>query len=242
MNFATTEELRIILRGRQHLLGAFSEQPYLIIRHSSLPKLSSDEILPKLDCTILGVGGLPSNLNEICDVVVDDEKKLEPIISNIEKYPLAATTLVQTLRAIENCSWQNGLTIESLAYATLQSGPEYLHWLSNFSPDNSEVTDDGPAVIVDRINDALHITINRASRRNAISVEVRDALCEAFDLALIDEEIKRLSLRGNGACFSIGGDYDNCFTVFCTAYYFNTTRGSLGKLINISACTRTGRT
>src|SRR5574337_222056 len=42
--------------------------------------------------------------------------------------------------------------------------------------------------------------------RNAMSVEMRDALVEALQLVVTDASIRRARFAGAGACFSIGGD------------------------------------
>ena len=66
--------------------------------------------------------------------------------------------------------------------------------------------DVGPAVVIERDGNILHLELNRASNRNAMSVEMRDALCEALQLALGDDSIERIEMRGRGKCFSTGGD------------------------------------
>ena len=47
----------------------------------------------------------------------------------IERTPLAPMTLVQVLRAVEMSPVEEGMTVESLACATLRSGPGYRTWL-----------------------------------------------------------------------------------------------------------------
>src|SRR3546814_10170959 len=39
-----------------------------------------------------------------------------------------------------------------------------------------------------------------------MTVEMRDALCEALQLALVDDAIARIEIRARGKCFSTGGD------------------------------------
>ncbi len=61
-------------------------------------------------------------------------------------------------------------------------------------------------MLIEREGPHLLMTLNRPGNRNAISVEMRDALVEAFDLAAHDNEIEEVRLRGAGRCFSVGGD------------------------------------
>jgi enoyl-CoA hydratase/carnithine racemase len=61
-------------------------------------------------------------------------------------------------------------------------------------------------VLTDRAGDRLTIRLNRPANRNALSVEIREALCEALELVLADPTIRTVSISGAGRCFSIGGD------------------------------------
>jgi enoyl-CoA hydratase/carnithine racemase len=67
-------------------------------------------------------------------------------------------------------------------------------------------TDDGPTVLIERDGDDLSLQLNRASNRNAINVEMRDALNEALQLVIADDSIRSVRLNGRGKCFSVGGD------------------------------------
>jgi hypothetical protein len=141
------------------------------------------------------------------DVTLADDSEVAPLLAPIQHSPIAAAILVQLLRATEGLSIPSALTAESLAYSTLQSGPEFRSWLAdNPHPADDGVADDGLPVLVVRTDDRLDIELNRASRRNAISVEVRDGLVEAFQLAAADNSIRAVRLSGRGRCFSVGGD------------------------------------
>ena len=167
--------------------------------------------LGNLPCPVVAVGPYPkeTELLAACDVVATSEVELSAIRTNIVRAPSAATVLVQVLRATESLSIPEALTVESLAYATLQSGPEHASWLrSRKQSETAQPQDPGSAVLVERSGDVLTLMLNRPSRLNAISVEVRDALCEGLQLALCDRTIARISVSGAGRCFSIGGDLD----------------------------------
>jgi enoyl-CoA hydratase len=141
------------------------------------------------------------------DVAVPTEAEATALRARIARAPLAAGVLVGLLRATEKLPVQDALFAESLAYATLQAGPEYRRWLAaHRAPAPFEPTDDGPAVVMTRDRAQLTVELNRASNRNAMNVEMRDALVEAFELALADRTIRKVVLRGRGRCFSTGGD------------------------------------
>ena len=181
--------------------GPNSEMPYLAFDlDGSEARLSA--WLKDLPCPVIGIGR--GALSEACDVVLETDKKLKTLENNIKNAPLAAMVLVQHLRARERLSVREAVTAESFAYAALQTGPEFQRWLSAYQGD-SLATPDTPSVTVDIEGETLSLTLNRPDTRNAIGVEMRDALCEALDLALTDEKISQIRITGNGATFSVGG-------------------------------------
>lgn len=130
-----------------------------------------------------------------------------PLIAGAERSPIAATVLMQLLNFTDACALEAALTAESLAYSTLQAGPEFGTWLASHraaAPDRH--ADSGPAVLMTREGDVLHIELNRPSLRNAMTVEMRDALIEALELALVDDSIASIRIAARGKCFSTGGD------------------------------------
>ena len=130
-----------------------------------------------------------------------------PLLAGIERAPIAATILAQLLHAIEGMPIEAALSIESLAYSTLQAGPEFRAWLeANRAAAPATPTDEGPAVVIQRDGDALTLELNRASNHNAMSVEMRDGLMEALQLVLADDSIRTVRVSGRGKCFSTGGD------------------------------------
>ena len=50
------------------------------------------------------------------------------------------------------------------------------------------------------------ITLNRPEKRNALSIEVRDAVSDALDRLGVDEKCKVVVVTGAGAVFSAGFD------------------------------------
>ena len=103
------------------------------------------------------------------------------------------------------------MTVESLAFSTLQSGTEFASWLQQYRKEHPEQTsgnplDESPAVLLSRDNDNLKIVLNRPDNQNAFSAEMRDALFEAFQLVALDKTISRAQVSALGPCFCTGGD------------------------------------
>jgi len=96
------------------------------------------------------------------------------------------------------------LTAESFAYSAIQNGPEFQNWLSGYEAKPLSISDNS-AVKVDIANTTLSLTLNQLESRNAIGTVMRDALCEALDIALMDTQISKVILTGSGATFSTGG-------------------------------------
>lgn len=187
-----------------------SEQPFLLcdLTTATAPGETLTRWLRQVPAPVLGFGGnAASPLARACDVWLPDAEGIAALTAGIRHSPLAAGVLVQLLRMNESLRLDDALVAESLAYATLQAGSEFRAWLAGYRAEAAAVTnDDGPAVQITRENEHLHLSLNRAGNRNAMSVEMRDALCEALQLALADDSIHRIRLSARGKCFSTGGD------------------------------------
>jgi hypothetical protein len=164
------------------------------------------EWLRALPAAVIGVGRNDAPLAAVCDAVVATTDAAMPLVAGVRCSPLAAMVFVQLLRASENLPLADALVAESLAYATLQNGPEFRAWRETATLPPPPAGDDGPAVRIERDDGVLRLTLNRPSNRNGMTVEMRDALCEALQLALADDAIAQVELRGRGKCFSTGGD------------------------------------
>ncbi len=195
-------------------LSPLSTRPYvaLDLEDSPFDAESQSRIAAWIRCApapVLGVGDTAANtiVAAACDAHVERAADLDPLIANIERSPIAAAVLVRLLRTSEGLAIEDALLIESLAYSTLQTGPEYQRWLAEHrAAVPFEHRDEGPAVLIERDGTALSLTLNRPSNRNGMTVEMRDALVEALQLAQADHDIERVILRGAGKCFSTGGD------------------------------------
>lgn len=191
-------------------LSALGDERYLLVDAAgTLPDDTQGEVLQllrTLPCPSIAIG-TDSPLARACDTQVATLADAAPLIATIEHSPLAATVLAQLLRLIEGLSLADALVAESLAYATLQSGAEFRRWLASGEREAPAViTEPDPAVLAHREDERLRLTLNRASNRNGMSVEMRDALCEALQLALSDDAIRDVQIDARGKCFSTGGD------------------------------------
>jgi hypothetical protein len=180
-----------------------------------------------------GVEGTPVAVAELLDVVVANP---EAVVATVEAAPQAAVTLALVLRATLALGVPAGLAAESAAYSMLQAGPEFARWRANWrsggrgaaessSPPRSGGTippyrrgdhaaarpadagpEEGPAVVVERNGTALHVTLSRPRRHNAVNTLLRDQLVEALLVASADPSIERVVLDGAGPSFCSGGD------------------------------------
>lgn len=120
--------------------------------------------------------------------------------------PRAAVVLDGVLRTVERLPVEQGLIVESLAYSTLQAGPEYGRWVAGHQPREPRRAPE--PVTVSREHDELRIVLSDPGRRNAFSRGLRSALIEALSIADADAGIRSVRLSGAGPCFSSGGDLD----------------------------------
>lgn len=139
------------------------------------------------------------------DVIVADLISAEALAARLQRWPIAALALVQVLRSTEKLSVQQGLDLESFAYATLQAGPEFGAWLKERGEPVLEPGYEGEAVLLQRDGAVLEAVLNRPLIRNPISVEVREGLLAALELLELDDSVREMRVRGAGACFSVGG-------------------------------------
>ena len=143
--------------------------------------------------------------SELIDVVVESDQSLDLLIEGIERSPIASATLVQLSRLNSRSSVIDALCAESLAYSSLQHSAKFEDWLASEKPTNVKHFSE-PAILIDRSDNELTLTLNRPANRNAWSTDMRDALAEHLQYAFIDDSISQIILRANGPSFSAGGD------------------------------------
>ena len=177
--------------------GPGSEHPWLAVETAAIsPPIAL--WLGQLPCVIIGLGAP----HPACDTVVSDVAGLARLTPAIIAAPLAAMILVQHLRASATLTPQHALVAESLAYAAVQQGPEFRRWQERAGPGSAPEPAAAP-LRVEPQGETLCITLTSPATRNAIDTAMRDALCEAFDLAAALNQ--PVTLAAEGRCFSTGG-------------------------------------
>lgn len=152
-----------------------------------------------------------TQVTEALDLAVSSETEVETLLQQIQRNPYASAVLVQVTRATATLPTPTALAVESLGYATLQSGTEFAHWLAAYrqrknSSKSTPANETQDPVLVQRNGPELQIQLNSPHNRNALSVAMRDGLTEAFKLVALDTSIERVAVSGIGPCFSAGGD------------------------------------
>lgn len=144
----------------------------------------------------LGAGG------RSWDLVLDDPG---PALEGLRASPQAAVVAAQTLRRGSRLGPSDALLVESLAYATLQAGPEHARWLASrgrrvrrdLDEPRIHVTDDGVSVT---------ITLNRPRLRNLLDAAMRDQLTDVLKALRAGADDRPVVLTGAGGNFCAGGD------------------------------------
>ena len=130
---------------------------------------------------------------------------LAELTERCQRWPQAAAVCGDVLRSIDPAGpTRAGVITESLAYSTLQSGPEFARWLAERGP--ATVPDIPDPVQADRDGSCLHVRFNRPLRHNAFSTDMRAALLDMLEVARLDPSITEVVLTGNGPSFCSGGD------------------------------------
>lgn len=130
---------------------------------------------------------------------------LTELTRRIRRWPQAASVCDDVLRAAQPQApaW-TGVVTESLAYSTLQAGPEFANWLKSRDPSTPSVTAD--PVLGERHGDTLQIWFNRPQRHNAFATDMRQAFLDLLTVAVHDPSVERVVLAGRGPSFCSGGD------------------------------------
>ncbi len=133
------------------------------------------------------------------------ESAIAELATRVNRWPMAAAVCDDVLRSVDPAGpTLGGVVTESLAYSTLQGGPEFARWLAERGP--ARMPDIADPVRVHRDGDTLRIAFNRPQRHNAFSTDARAALLEALIVAQLDLSVDEVVLTGNGPSFCSGGD------------------------------------
>jgi len=139
--------------------------------------------------------------------VASVDTALHELSARLRRSPIAAATCDDVLRSVDPAGAAlPAVVTESLAYSTLQAGPEFDRWLAERGP--ATVPDIAEPIQAHRDGDTLRIAFNRPQRHNAFSTDARAALLEALALAQLDSSVDEVVLSGNGPSFCSGGDLD----------------------------------
>ena len=117
----------------------------------------------------------------------------------------ASRVLVSVLRTSGSLPVPAALAVESTAYSLLLTGPAVRAWLASRRLPAADPSTD-QAVRTHRRADVLEVALHRPAVHNAYDVRVRDGLVEALSLAVCDDTVGRVVLRGDGPSFCSGGD------------------------------------
>jgi enoyl-CoA hydratase/carnithine racemase len=130
---------------------------------------------------------------------------LTELTERCRRWPQAAAVCDDVLCSVNPAGpTRAGVVTESLAYSTLQAGPEFARWLAERGP--AQLPDIPDPVLAERDGNALYIRFNRPQRHNAFSTDARAALLEALEVARLDPSVTEVVLSGNGPSFCSGGD------------------------------------
>lgn len=190
-------ELEDVAAVAPQTIDAVDRYPGVVIGRSTRPVSPvAADLLESLTCTVAPAG--PDR------TWVDGP--IEPLLQGVENGPCAAAALAGLLRVTATTSVGPGLVAESACYSMLLAGPEFARWRAG--REVRPVPEADEPVLVVRDGDRLTITLNRPERRNAFGRAVRDALLAALDVAVLDDTIADVELRGRGEAFCSGGDLD----------------------------------
>jgi hypothetical protein len=139
--------------------------------------------------------------------VADVDQAAKVLSEAVVVAPQAALVLDGLLRTTADLDVRSGLYAESAAYSLLLAGTEFATWRAG-RPRRPVADPAAPAALVQRVGDELSITLNRPEQHNAFDRWVRDATCDALDIARLDPTISSVRLTGAGPSFCSGGHLD----------------------------------
>jgi enoyl-CoA hydratase/carnithine racemase len=181
--------------------GREDRRPWLLVDLTQWPADMPLDPLPPVP--LVGIGPIDHPFASRLDVMLEPGFALATLASRIESNPLASAALVQLLRATEGVNAAAALTMESMAYAMLQGGAEHARWQAT----QPAAAPAAPGKLhVARNDNRLDLLLDRPHALNAIDRGLRDALFDAFTLAVLDESIAAIRLRAIGRAFSVGAD------------------------------------
>ena len=133
------------------------------------------------------------------------DARLARLAEAVAHAPIAALLLMRVLRIGEGLPFDAALEVESLAYSTLLGSAEFARWRAA-SPAGALPPEPAEPVRYERDCNTVTLTLASPATRNAMSATMRDALYAALASVVEDPGNPSLILRGEGRCFSTGGE------------------------------------
>ena len=178
-------------------LGAAHGVAGVVVDLGDDPGADIADAFTRLPVVAIGHGSAP---DAGWDIATTDP---DPVIAGIEAAPIAAVVTAQTLRLTTSLPTGAGLQMESLAYATLQAGPEFRAWLERRG--RRVRNDDTPRLVIADDGTTATITLDRPRLRNLLDARMRDELVDALRVLALDPD-RSIHIVGAGAAFCAGGD------------------------------------
>ncbi len=162
-------------------------------------------IAERLTCTLVPTGA--GRGSRFVVEVPDVDAAVGALCGRAHAAPRAVVTLDGLLRSTEGLHAELGVVAESFAYSMLLGAPEFAAWREARPAPRArfDAVADGDPVRVSREGDVLEVVLDRPRRGNAFSADLRQALVEALELAMLEPSL-RVRLSGAGRHFSTGGD------------------------------------
>ncbi|MEV0248170.1 enoyl-CoA hydratase/isomerase family protein [Nocardia sp. NPDC050712] len=150
--------------------------------------------------------------------VLDVDAALQQLRAAVAHAPQAALACEHLLRRTSTVDTTSALAAEAAVYSMLLGGSEFARWSNErdatrrartpergpLRPGRSDPGDD--LVRMRREASTLTIMLNHPSRRNALSVRLREELLAALAVAESDSGIDAVEFTGAGPAFCSGGD------------------------------------
>jgi enoyl-CoA hydratase/carnithine racemase len=202
-------------------VGPFAGRSCVVVHIDDAPELAeATGLLRGLPCVSVGIAPTVADRVPDLDVllttapsppspwvaVADLAAGAIAVADAVNRSPMASIALAQLLRLGVAMSLADALVAESLTYGMLQSGPDFRHWLTGRAAPDAPAAEPDEAVLTERDGERLTITLNRPQVHNALNAAMRDAWIDALRVAVADESIELIELRGAGSTFCSGGD------------------------------------
>ena len=185
---------RLVLEG----IAATTGMPAVVVDVADDPADDVGSALAALPVVSVAMGAG----SESWDLALDDPG---PALEGLRANPQAAVVAAQTLRRTGQLGLLDALLVESLAYATLQAGPEHARWLAERGR-RSRRDHDRPRIEVADDGSVVTVTLNRPRLLNLFDAAMRDQLVDVLKALQAGANDRPVVLTGAAGNFCAGGD------------------------------------